>query len=126
MSQALVINALQNGPLTSVEVANLTGMTKETVLSTAKKLRYKGELTTRQVKPGRYWVAEYTLTSQTIEQKQSEPVDKLNPFDIRNAKGIFSPAEYRVMNAQARNFYKSSPSFTTYSKAVSSENNRQV
>jgi biotin operon repressor len=124
MSQALVINALQNGPLTSNEVANLTGMSKETVLSTAKKLRYKGELTTRQVKAGRYWMAEYTLTSQTIEQKQSEPIDKLSPFDIRNAKGIFTPSEYRIMNAQARNFYKSNPTFTTYSKAVSSENNR--
>ena len=98
MSQALVINALQNGPLTSEEVANLTGMTKETVLSTAKKLRYKGELTTRQIKPGRYWVAEYTLTNPIWEQKQDEPVDKLTPFDIRNAKGIFSPAEYRIMN----------------------------
>jgi hypothetical protein len=71
-------------------------------------------------------VAEYTLTNPITEQKQSESVDKLNPFDIRNAKGIFSPAEYRIMNAQARNFYKSNPSFTTYSKAVSSENNRQV
>jgi hypothetical protein len=30
-----------------------------------------------------------------------EPYDKLNPFDIRNAKGIFSKAEYAVMNAQA-------------------------
>ena len=126
MSQALVINALQNGPLTSEEVANLTGMTKETVLSTAKKLRYKGELTTRQVKLGRYWVAEYTLTNPIWEQKQSEPVDKLNPFDIRNAKGIFTPAEYRIMNAHARSFYKGNPTFTTYSKAVSSENNRQI
>jgi hypothetical protein len=26
----------------------------------------------------------------------------LNPFDIRNAKGIFSKAEYAVMNAQAK------------------------
>lgn len=126
MSQALVINALQNGPLTSTEVANLTGMSKETVLSTAKKLRYKGELTTKQVKPGRYWVAEYTLTSLSTEQKQNEPEDKLSPFDIRNAKGIFTPSEYRIMNAQARSFYKGNPTFTTYSKAVPSENNRQV
>ena len=118
MSQALVINALQNGPLTSTEVANLTGMSKETVLSTAKKLRYKGELTTKQVKFGRYWVAEYTLTSLSTEKKHNEPVDKLSPFDIRNAKGIFTPSEYRIMNAQARNFYKANPTFTTYSKAV--------
>jgi hypothetical protein len=31
-----------------------------------------------------------------------EPYDKLNPFDIRNAQGIFSKAEYAVMNSQAR------------------------
>jgi hypothetical protein len=30
-----------------------------------------------------------------------EPYDKLNPFDIRNAKGIFSKAEYASMNNQA-------------------------
>jgi hypothetical protein len=33
--------------------------------------------------------------------KADEPYDKLNPFDIRNARGIFSKAEYAVMNAQA-------------------------
>jgi len=126
MTQAALIRALQNGPLTSHEVANLTGMPQATVLSTAKKMRYKGDLVTEQVKSGRYWTAQYTLAEHLIEEKSRTLVDKLNPFDIRNAKGIFTPTEYRIMNAQARNFYKSSPSFTTYTKAVPSENNRQV
>jgi hypothetical protein len=34
-------------------------------------------------------------------KKVEEPRDFLNPFDIRNAQGIFSKAEYAVMNAQA-------------------------
>ena len=126
MTQAAVIKALQNGPLTSHEVANLTGMPQATVLSTAKKMRYKGDLVTEQVKSGRYWMAQYTLAEHLIEAKSKPPVDKLNPFDIRNAKGIFTASEYRIMNAQARNFYKSAPRFTTYTKAVPSENNRQV
>jgi hypothetical protein len=34
-------------------------------------------------------------------EKVEEPRDLLNPFDIRNAQGIFSKSEYAVMNAQA-------------------------
>lgn len=103
MTQAKVIKALQNGPLTSHEVANLTGMPQATVLSTAKKLRYQGKLTTEIVKVGRSWVAKYTLRDDLIEQKDDEETCcKLNPFDLRNAKGIFTKAEYAVMNAQAR------------------------
>jgi hypothetical protein len=34
-------------------------------------------------------------------KKVEEPRDFLNPFDIRNAQGIFTKAEYAVMNAQA-------------------------
>jgi hypothetical protein len=124
MTQAALIKALQNGPLTSREVSNLTGMPQATVLSTAKKMRYKGDLFTEQVKSGRYWMAQYTLAEHLIEAQCKRPVDKLTPFDIRNAQGIFTPTEYRIMNAQARNFYKANPTFTTYSKAVSSENNR--
>jgi hypothetical protein len=127
MTQAALIKALQNGPLTSKEAEDLTGMPRSTVLSTAKKMRYKGDLTTEQVRVGRFRVARYTLAEHLIERKNSSiPVDKLNPFDIRNAQGIFTPSEYRIMNAQARNFYKANPTFTTYSKAVSSENNRQI
>jgi hypothetical protein len=127
MTQAALIKALQNGPLTSKEAEDLTGMSRSTVLSTAKKMRYKGDLSTEQVRIGRFTVARYTLAEHLIENKKANvPADKLNPFDIRNAQGIFSPTEYRIMNAQARNFYKGNPTFTTYSKAVSSENNRQV
>jgi len=103
MTQAKVIKALQNGPLTSHEVANLTGMPQATVLSTAKKLRNKGDLTTEIIKAGKHWVAQYTLADHLIENKpKDETRCLLNPFDIRNARGIFSKSEYAVMNAQAK------------------------
>ena len=114
MTQAQVIKALQNGPLTSHQVANLTGMPQATVLSTAKKLRYQGKLNTEIVKVGRSWVAKYTLNDDLIEHKKDEETRcKLNPFDIRNAKGIFTPTEYRVMAAQARRLYGGNPYFTS-------------
>ena len=53
---------------------------------------------------GRSWVSQYTLEPHMIEATKAandEPYNKLNPFDIRNAQGIFSKAEYAVMNAQA-------------------------
>lgn len=113
MTQAQVIKALQNGSLTSREVANLTGMPQATVLSTAKKLRYQGKLTTELVKSGKHWVAQYTLSEALVEAKKTkEDRCLLNPFDIRNAKGIFTPAEYRVMNAQARRLFNGNPNFT--------------
>jgi hypothetical protein len=116
MTQAQVIRALQNGPLTSHEVANLTGMPQATVLSTAKKLRHQGKLSTEIIKVGRHWVAQYTLDDDLIEYKPKKDDEetrcKLNPFDIRNAKGIFTAAEYRVMNAQAKRLYKANPDFT--------------
>ena len=116
MTQAKVIKALQNGPLTSHEVANLTGMPQATVLSTAKKLRNQGKLTTEIVKVGKHWVAQYTLDDDLLEYKPAKHDEetrcKLNPFDIRNAKGIFTPAEYRVMNAQARRLFNGNPNFT--------------
>ena len=101
MTQAQVIQALQNGPKTSREIAEESGMPQATVLSTAKKLRYKGQLTTEQVKVGRYWVAKFTLIEDLIEPKDEKRC-LLNPFDIRNAKGIFTKAEYAVMNMQAK------------------------
>ena len=114
MTQAQVIRALQNGPLNSHELADATGMSKQTVLSTCKKLRYQGKLTTEQVKVGRFWLAKYTLSDDLIQYKKNDEETrcKLNPFDIRNAKGIFTPAEYRVMAAQARRLYKGNPDFT--------------
>ena len=101
MTKEIIIKALQNGPLTSEELCRLTGLPKSSVLSAAKKLRYKGELITEEVKVGRYWMAKYTLLENLVK-----PEDKdrclLNPFDIRNAKGIFSKAEYAVMNSKAK------------------------
>jgi DNA-binding Lrp family transcriptional regulator len=112
MTQARIIQALQNGPLTSKEVSELTGMHPNTVLSTAKKLRYQGKLTTEQVKIGSRWLAKYTLSEDLIEKKPEVTWDKNNPFDWRNAKGIFTPNEYRTMQAQAKQLYKGNPYFT--------------
>lgn len=120
MTQQQVLDALQNGPLTSHEVANLTGMPQSTVLSTAKKLRYQGKLTTKQVKVGKYWVAQYTLNNHAIEKLD----DNVKIICGIKTYGIFTKAEYRIMNAQAKRFYQSNPQFTTYSKAVPSENIR--
>jgi hypothetical protein len=36
------------------------------------------------------------------EAANDAPLNKLNPFDVRNAQGIFTKAEYAVMNSQAR------------------------
>ena len=109
MTQATIISALQNGPLTSKQLEFLTGIPRTSVLASCKKLRYKGDLTTGQIKVGRSWVAQYTLAEHLVETKVKEVEDNdrclLNPFDIRNAKGIFTPAEYKLMNAHARRLY---------------------
>jgi len=42
-------------------------------------------------------------------EKVEEPRDLLNPFDIRNAKGIFTKAEYASMNAQAVRLFGRKP-----------------
>lgn len=124
MTQEAFIKALQEGPLTSHEVTDRSGMTQATVLSTAKRLKQKGLIKSEIIKVGKYWVAKYDLTIERPEEDENRC--KLNPFDIRNARGIFTEAEYRVMRAQASNQYKGNPQFTTYSKAKPSENNRQV
>jgi hypothetical protein len=109
MTQATIISALQNGPLTSKQLEFLTGFTRASVLASCKKLRYKGDLTTEQVKLGSKWIAKYTLAEHLVETKVKEVQDEdrclLNPFDIRNAKGIFTPTEYKLMNAHARRLY---------------------
>jgi hypothetical protein len=46
------------------------------------------------------------------EAANDAPIDKLSPFDIRNAKGIFTKAEYAVMNSQARSYYRNISKFT--------------
>ena len=113
MTQAQVIQVLQNGSLTSRQIAEQTGMNKDTVLSTAKKLRYQGKLTTEQVKEGSKWIAKYTLADHMIEEfKEEKPWDINNPFDWRNAKGIFTPTEYRTMKAQANQLFRGNPYFT--------------
>ena len=113
MTQMAIIKALQNGSLTSRQLVEQTGMKKETVLSTAKKLRYQGKLTTTQVKDGNKWIAKYTLEDYMIEEpKEEKPWDKNNPFDWRNAKGIFTPNEYRTMKAQANQLFRGNPYFT--------------
>jgi len=103
MTQEAVIRALQNGPLTSYQLEDLTGIPRLSIAACCTKMSYKKKLTIGKVKMGRSWVSQFTLAPHMIEaQKADEPYDKLNPFDIRNAKGIFSKAEYAVMNAQAK------------------------
>ena len=115
MTQEAVIRCLQNGPLTSYEMENLTGIPRTSIVAACKKMFRKKELTTEKIKSGRSWITKYTLEDRMIEAKNAipdKPWDKLNPFDIRNAKGIFTKSEYAVMNAQARSFYKGNPKFT--------------
>jgi hypothetical protein len=54
----------------------------------------------------------YTTEPEDFESTKAandEPIDKLSPFDIRNARGIFTKAEYAVMNSQARRLLGRSP-----------------
>jgi hypothetical protein len=104
MTQQAIIRALQNGSLTAYEMENLTGIPRTSIVAACKKMFRKKELTIEKVKVSRAWVCRYTLEPHMIEAEKAandEPYDKLNPFDIRNAQGIFSKAEYAVMNAQA-------------------------
>ena len=105
MTQEAIIRTLQNGSLTSYDMENLTGIPRESIVSACKKMIRKKQLTVEKIKLGRSWVCRYTLEPHMIESTKAandEPYDKLNPFDVRNAQGIFSKAEYAVMNSQAR------------------------
>jgi acetyl-CoA acetyltransferase len=105
MTQEAIIRTLQNGSLTSYDMENLTGIPRESIVSACKKMIRKKQLTAEKIKMGRSWVMRYTLAEHMIEATKAandEPYNKLNPFDIRNAQGIFSKAEYAVMNSQAR------------------------
>ena len=105
MTQQVIIRALQNGSLTAQEMENLTGIPRTSIVAACKKMFRKKELTMEKVKVGRSWVCKYTLEPHMIESTKAandEPLNKLNPFDVRNAQGIFSKAEYAVMNSQAR------------------------
>ena len=105
MTQESIIKCLQNGSLTSHEMENLTGIPRTSIVAACKKMFHRKKLTTEKIKIGRSWVTRYTLLPHMIEAQKAandEPYDKLNPFDIRNAQGIFTKAEYAVMNSQAR------------------------
>ena len=84
---------------------NLTGIPRTSIVAACKKMFRKKELSTEKIKMGRSWITRYTLEPHMIQATKAandEPYDKLNPFDIRNAQGIFTKAEYAVMNSQAR------------------------
>ena len=108
MTQEAIIRALQNGSLTSYQLEDLTGIPRLHIAACCTKMRYKKKLTIEKVKMGRSWVSQYTLEPHMIEATKAandEPLNKLNPFDVRNAQGIFSKAEYAVMNAQATRLF---------------------
>jgi hypothetical protein len=103
MTKESIITALQNGSLTSYEMEDLTRIPRNSIVAACKKMIRKNELTAEKIKMGRSWIQKYTLADHMIEVKEPEkPRCLLNPFDIRNAKGIFTKAEYAVMNAQAK------------------------
>jgi len=104
MTQEAIIRALQNGSLTSYEMENLTGIQRTSLVAACKKLHHKKQLTYEKIRMGRSWISRYTLEPHMItatEAANDAPLNKLNPFDVRNAQGIFTKAEYAVMNAQA-------------------------
>ena len=105
MTQEAIIRTLQNGSLTSYDIENLTGIPRTSIVAACKKLIRKKQISVEKIKDGRSWIMRYTLEPHMIESTKAAndaPIDKLNPFDIRNAQGIFSKAEYAVMNSQAR------------------------
>ena len=112
MTQESIIKCLQNGSLTSYEMENLTGIPRTSIVAACKKMFRKKQLTTEKIKLGRSWIQKYTLEPHMIvatKAANDEPYNKLNPFDIRNAQGIFTKAEYAVMNSQARRLLGRSP-----------------
>ena len=112
MTQEAIISALQNGPLTSYQIEDLTGIPRLSIAACCTKMSYKKKLKIGKVKMGRSWVSQYTLEPHMIESTKAandEPYDKLNPFDIRNARGIFSKSEYASMNNQAIRLFGRKP-----------------
>jgi hypothetical protein len=113
MTQEAIIKCLQNGSLTSYQMEDLTGIPRTSIVAACKKMIRKKQLTVEKIKMGRSWIQKYTLENHMIESTKAandEPLDKLNPFDIRNAQGIFTKAEYAVMNSQARRLLGRQPS----------------
>jgi hypothetical protein len=102
MTQEAIIQCLQNGSLNSYQIEDLTGIPRLHIVAACKHLHRNKKITVEKVKMGRSWVCKYTLEPHMVEVKKvEEPRCLLNPFDVRNAQGIFSKAEYSVMNAQA-------------------------
>ena len=113
MTQEAIIKCLQNGSLTSYEMENLTGIPRTSIVAACKKMIRKKQLMVEKIKVGRSWIQKYTLELKMIDATKAandEPIDKLSPFDIRNAQGIFTKAEYAVMNSQARRLLGRQPS----------------
>jgi len=113
MTQEAIIKCLQNGSLTSYEMENLTGIPRTSIVAACKKMIHKKQLTAEKIKMGRSWIMKYTLAEHMIDATKAAndaPLDKFNPFDIRNAVGIFTKAEYAVMNSQARRLLGRQPS----------------
>ena len=112
MTQESIIKCLQNGSLTSYEMENLTGIPRTSIVAACKKMFRKKQLIAEKIKLGRSWIQKYTLEPHMIQAQKvvnNEPRCLLNPFDIRNAQGIFTKAEYAVMNSQARRLFGRSP-----------------
>jgi hypothetical protein len=115
MTQEAIIKCLQNGSLTSYEMENLTGIQRTSLVAACKKLIRKKQANAEKIKMGRCWIMRYTLEPHMIDATKAAndaPIDKFNPFDIRNAVGIFTKAEYAVMNSQARRLFNGNPNFT--------------
>ena len=113
MTQEAIIKCLQNGSLTSYEMENLTGIQRTSIVAACKKLIRKKQATAEKIRMGRCWIMRYTLAEHMIDDEKpanNAPRDFLTPFDIRNAQGIFTKAEYAVMNSQARRLLGRSPS----------------
>ena len=92
---------------------DLTGIPRTSIVAACKKMIRKKQLTAEKIKLSRCWIMKYTLAEHMIDATKAandEPLDKFNPFDIRNAQGIFTKAEYAVMNSQARRLLGRSPS----------------
>jgi hypothetical protein len=110
MTQEAIIRSLQNGSLTSYQIENLTGIPRLHIVAACKHLHRKKKITVEKVKLGRSWVCKYTLEPHMVEaEKVEEPRDLLNPFDVRNAQGIFSKSEYASMNNQATRLFGRKP-----------------
>jgi len=112
MTQEAIIKCLQNGSLTSYEMENLTGIQRTSLVAACKKLIRKKQATAEKIRIGRCWILRYTLAEHMIDATKAandEPYDKFNPFDIRNAVGIFTKAEYASMNNQAIRLFGRKP-----------------